>query len=105
MNNTSDKDIGFSSSNSNAGVNSNIISLELSEDLRNEGIVTSFTINKKINSLILSLSDNYGKKTIICPIYLDWHKTIQTFNKRLKSKGVKKEHITNLEDTLDNNFE
>jgi hypothetical protein len=73
--------------------------------LQNEGIITSFTINKKINSLILSLGDSYGKKTIVCPIYSDWPKTIDTFNKRLKSKGVKKEHITNLEDILDNNFE
>jgi hypothetical protein len=110
MNNTSDKDIGFSSTNSNSAVNSNnknsnIVSLELSEDLRNEGIVTSFIINKKFNSLILSLSDSYGKKTIVCPIYLDWLKTIETFSKRLKNKGVKKEHIANLGDVLDNNFE
>jgi hypothetical protein len=105
MNNTFDKDIGFSSTNSNLAVNSNIISLELSEDLRNEGIVTSFTINKKVNSLILSLSGSYGKKTIICSIYSDWLKTTGTFDKLLKSRGVKKEHITKLEDVLDNNFE
>ena len=87
------------------GDNNNVI-LELTEQLQKEGIVISFVYNKKVNSLILSLNHIYDNKTIISPILnTNWPKTSETFAKNLKHKRVKENHISQLCDVLDNNYE
>ena len=48
--------------------NNNIIELELTPELNQSDIVTSFAFNRKINSVILSLNHAYHGKIIICPI-------------------------------------
>lgn len=55
-------------SNNNGNGNSNIIALELAEDVKQEQIVTSFVFDKRIESLRLSLNHKYNQKIIISPV-------------------------------------
>lgn len=76
-------------------------------ELKQSGIVTSYIFQKKINSIIVTLNHVYNKKIIISSINnSDWSKTVGNFEKRLKNKGVvDKDHILQLSDVLDNNYE
>ncbi|HJT47614.1 MAG TPA: phage/plasmid primase, P4 family [Nitrososphaeraceae archaeon] len=83
-----------------------IIQLELIPKLSQTGIVQSFVFNTKGNSVILSLSHIYDQKTVICPInYRQWTRCVDNFIKQLKRKGIAKEHIDYICDTLDSNYE
>ncbi len=90
MNDGPDNDIGFSVDDSkprcgntnitnctnNNNKNSNIVNLELTEKIKEEGIVNSFVFDKRVNSLILSLNHLYNNKTVISPVFQDnWPKT------------------------------
>ena len=83
-------------SNNNGNGNTNIIALELTEEIKREQIVTSFVFDKRIESLRLSLNHKYNQKIIISPIEENWPKTIETFKKQLKLKGVNEDHVTQL---------
>src|ERR1041385_4226402 len=92
-----------SSSTSHSSSNENIIQLELEPKLT--GIVTSFVFNTKANSVILSLDHEYDGKTVICPINKrQWIRSVDNFIKQLKRKGISKEHIDYICDTLDSNY-
>jgi hypothetical protein len=119
MNDGPDNDIGFSVDDSkpkgsntnmtnctnNNNKNSNVVNLELTEKIKEEGIVNSFVFDKRVNSLILSLNHLYNNKTVISPVFQDnWPKTSETFTKQMKLKGVRIEHTPQLSDVVDNNF-
>src|ERR1051325_5621338 len=95
-----------SSSTSQSSSNENIIQLELEPKLNQTGIVRSFVFNTKANSVILSLNHAYNGKTVVCPInYKQWIRSVDNFIKQLKRKGISKEHIDYICDTLDSNYE
>jgi hypothetical protein len=83
--------------------NNNIVELELTDILKKEGIVTSFT-KDEINNIVLKLNHKYDEKIIVCKIdYKEWTKSIKIFKKRLLEKRVKQDHIEMLIDVIDNN--
>jgi hypothetical protein len=80
--------------------------LELTDEVRQQDIVTSFVFNRKKKLLILSLNHKHSKKTILSPVFeFDWPKTIKTFIGHMELKGVSKDHSNQLCDVVDNNFE
>src|ERR1041385_1865765 len=96
----------ISSSTSQSSSKENIIQLELEPKLSQTGIVRSFVFNTKANSVILSLNHAYNGKTVVCPInYKQWIRSVDNFIKQLKRKGISKEHIDYICDTLDSNYE
>jgi hypothetical protein len=85
---------------------SSIVSLELSNEVREGNIVTSFVFNRKTNSVILCLNHAYDKKTIVASLdFSKWSKSVDNFEEQLKKKGVKEQHITQLTDIVDSNYE
>ena len=81
------------------------LTLELTPQIRQSEIVTSFVFRKSINSIILSLNHVYDKKIVICPIdKSNWSRTSRYFKKTLEDKGISKEHALQLSDVLDYNF-
>ena len=83
-----------------------IFDLDLTAELKQSGIVSSFVFKKKMNSIIVTLNHNYNGKVVISPINnTDWSKTQDNFEKRLKNRRVDKDHILQLSDVLDNNHE
>ena len=97
-------DVGDAKSN-NGSRNSNVITLDISESLQQQHILTAFVVNNKTGCIIVSLNHVYDKKTIVSNIYQDWIKTIDAFATRAKEKGISDEHISMLTDVLDNNNE
>ena len=90
----------------NGSSTNDTIQLELRSRLNQAGIVHSFVFNTKANSVILSLNHAYDGKTVICPInYRQWIRSVDNFIKQLKRKGISKEHINYICDTLDSNYE
>jgi hypothetical protein len=89
--------------------NSHLISLELNDELKREGIITKFGIDKRFNSLVLSLNHKYKEKNIVfsIPHYdkVDWTIFTEKFIKRLKATGIQEHHISMLEDVLQTNYE
>src|SRR5919199_6992228 len=85
--------------------NNNLIPLELTEELREEGIIVSFVANKKTQCIATELNHIYDKKTLVSSVYQDWIKTLNTFSAQASKKGLELRHITMLGDTLDNNYE
>jgi P4 family phage/plasmid primase-like protien len=83
-----------------------IIELELTRRLKRIGIVERFVFNTKANSVILQLNHAYEWKAVVCPInYMQWIRSVDNFIKQLKRKGISKEHINYICDTLDSNYE
>ncbi|HXX98145.1 MAG TPA: hypothetical protein VEL11_13625, partial [Candidatus Bathyarchaeia archaeon] len=65
----------ISSTGGDSNGNDNLITIELTEDLKKLGIVTKFIFDKKSKLLILSLNHEYKAKTIISPVLQhDWLK-------------------------------
>ena len=65
-----------------------------------------FVFDIKYNSLRLSLNHAYNGKVVICPVNeKNWIKTTDNFKDQLKNKGVSKDDILALWDSLDLNFE
>jgi P4 family phage/plasmid primase-like protien len=82
------------------------IHLELVLKLNQIQIVQSFVFNTKVSSVVLSLNHKYNRQTVICPINIrQWTRSVDNFIKQLKLKGVSKEHIDYICDTLDSNYE
>ncbi len=82
------------------------IELELTPQVKESEIVTSFVFRRSINSIILSLNHVYDKKIVICPIdNSNWSRTSRYFKKTLEDKGISKEHALQLSDVLDYNFD
>lgn len=86
--------------------NDDVIPLELNRELKQDKIVDSLVFNRKVNSVILLLNQAYDGKTVVCPINnLQWIRSVENFIKQLTRKGVTKQHILDLCDTLDSNYE
>ena len=85
----------------------NVVELELTPKLKESGIVTNFVFQRSINSVIVTLNHVYDKKIIISSVSStsDWGKIQDRLERRLKNKGIEKDHILQLIDTLDTNFE
>lgn len=81
-----------------------VIHLDLAEVLKNESIITHCVADRKTRCLDVRLNHVYSDRIIISRIYPDWVKTIDTFGSRAGNKGISKEHIMPLADTLDNNY-
>ncbi|MDN5846508.1 MAG: hypothetical protein L0H53_09575 [Candidatus Nitrosocosmicus sp.] len=84
------------------------ISLDLSEELRKDEIVSSFVIlkqNKDTNLVVLTLNEEYNNKKFLLSIVDDWNKFINRTRRQLTQKKVEKNHIEHILDTLDNNYE
>ncbi|MFZ0511949.1 MAG: hypothetical protein WAM14_10110 [Candidatus Nitrosopolaris sp.] len=95
-----------STTDANRSGNGNLITIELTEDLKQLGVITNFIFDRKSNLLILSLNHKDKKKTIISPVFQhDWIKTTQKFKGHMTSKGVNEEHANMLCDIVDNNYE
>lgn len=88
--------------------NSHLIPLELSEELKNEEIITRFEKDMRTNSLILSLNHKYKKKCFIFPIptkRIDWIDIIAKIAKALKAFGMSPGHMLMIEDVMHDNYE
>jgi hypothetical protein len=89
--------------------NSHCIPLELSDELKQEEIVTRFVKDKRTNSLILSLNHKYKQKNLIFTIpavkKIDWTSTMAKIIKSFKANGISLEHIVMLEDVILTNYE
>lgn len=81
-----------------------ILHLDLLGILQNENFITHFVADKKARCLDVRLNHIYSDKIIVSRIYPDWVKTTDTFVIRAGNKGISKEHIVMLTDTLDNNY-
>jgi hypothetical protein len=80
--------------------------LELTEEVKQQGIVTNLIFDKKSKQLILSLNHKDKKRTIISPVFQhDWIKTTQKFKGQMTSKGVNEDYSNMLCDVIDNNYE
>jgi hypothetical protein len=95
-----------SNTDENGNGNDNLITIELTEDLKEQEIVTNFIFDRRSKLLILSLNHKYKKKTIVSPVFQnDWLKTTQKFKAQMSSKGVNEDHANMLCDVVDNNYE
>lgn len=81
------------------------LQLEPSSVLKSENIITRFGVNNTTDCIEATLNHMYSNNSIISRVYRDWTKTVHTFAVRAGDKGVSKEHIIMLTDTLDNNYE
>ncbi len=52
----------------NRNGNGNLITIELTEDLKEQEIVTNFIFHKRSKLLILFLNHKYEKKTVVSPV-------------------------------------
>src|SRR5207245_7876135 len=86
---------------------SNVVDLELSDDVNRQEIVSSFVFDRKSNNLILSLNHRYAGKIVISSIaYKKWAESIQAFEKKMMGKGVKPKQIRKLLcEVVENNHE
>lgn len=82
-----------------------VLSLELTEDLQREEIVTRYEYNLKTAHFVIELNHNYENKKISSPLGSSWPKTAESLEKELKRRGVKQEHIRMLCNVADNNAE
>ena len=82
-----------------------IVNLELTPELEQAGIVEHFDFYSKTNAIHILLNHQYTGKSIVFSVdKKDWNKTHSIFEKQLKQKGVSKDHILQLADVLDNNY-
>jgi hypothetical protein len=85
------------------------VPLELSEELKQAGIITRLVKDTRTNSIVLSLNHIYKQKTLIFPIpsakKINWEVTIDKIAKSLRTNGVSPEHILMIEDVLQTNYE
>ena len=82
-----------------------IVELELTPELEQTGIVERFAFYAETNAIHVLLSHHYTRKTIVFSLYKkNWNKTHNIFEKLLKQKGISKEHILQLSEVLDNNY-
>jgi len=70
-----------------------ITNLELTEEIKSAGIVTSFLSSFNSKSVIVQLNHKYVNKILDLPVMLeDWKQTNERFDNILKNKGVVEEH-------------
>jgi len=107
MNDTPGEDTGFLKNedcSTPKAAGQDTIVLELSQTLKDEKIVTSFTV--KAYCIVVGLNHKYDKKIIVSTIYnKDWNKTIKSFSDCARKKGINHNHVLMLTDVLDNNWQ
>ncbi len=89
----------------NRNGNGNLITIELTEEVKQQRLVTNYVYNPEIDSVSITLNHEYSEKKIISPIESTWPKTIDTLTRELQRKGISSEHITMICDVADNNAE
>ena len=84
----------------------NIIELELTDVLKNEGFVTSFEIDTRSKNMIVGLNHIDKNKQIVSKIYSsDWIKTKKTFEQTFKDNGIEeKKRVELLFDFVNDNY-
>ena len=83
-----------------------VIPLQIGKKLLDEDIVQTFVKDTQTNSVILELNHKYEQTKVIVPIKIkNWLDIRKSFEEMLEEKGVSKEHILLLKNTLDNNFD
>jgi hypothetical protein len=81
-----------------------IISLELSETLRQEEVVDRYEFNPRTQHITLELNHKYEGRTVISPLVKgDWPRTIDKLNKEMERKGIDEKHRTMICDVADDN--
>jgi hypothetical protein len=81
------------------------LELELTPQLKQAGIVNRFAYYRKTNAIQVLLNHHYDSKSIVFSVdKRNWNKTHSIFERQLKQKGISKEHILQLLDVLDNNY-
>ena len=79
--------------------------LQLSQELQSQNIINKFVFNIVKKDIILELNNIYQNRSIILSKNnLDWEKFINNSEKKLVRRGIDKNHITFILDTLDNNY-
>jgi site-specific recombinase XerC len=76
--------------------------LELTDEVKQEQIVTSFVFDSETDNLSVRLNGKCGNKKITSPIESTWSKTIETFVTQLRRKKINQKHIIMLSDVADN---
>jgi hypothetical protein len=89
-------------SSSTSNIDGLIMQLELTDELKQEEIVSSYVFNSETDNLSIALNFEYSNKKITSPIEYTWPNTIDTLTKELQRKKVSPEHITMLCDVADN---
>lgn len=76
--------------------------LELTDQVKQQEIVSNYIFNPEIDSLSIELNHKYSKKKITSPIESSWPRTIAILTKELQRKGIEPRHIVMLCDVADN---
>ena len=76
--------------------------LELTEEVKQQEIVTRFVFDPETDNLSVELNHKCSKMKITSPIESNWPKTIDTFAKQLGRKKINQEHMMMLCDVVDN---
>ncbi len=72
----------------------NVIALELTDEVKEQQIVTSYVFDTEIDNQSIELNHKYSNKKITSPIESNWPKTMAIFIKELKRKKVDPDRIT-----------
>jgi len=98
---TIDVDAINSVTDRNEGTNL-IMRLKLTDELKQQELVTEFIYDYETDNLSIALNHKYSEKKVISPIESTWPKTIHTLTKGLQRKKISPEHITSICDVADN---
>jgi len=85
------------------GQNNQVITLKLTERLYNENIIKVFEADSRC--IRLRLNHSYQDTTVISDIdKKSWNKTVENFVEMAAKKGIHRQHIDMLDDTLAENY-
>src|SRR6266487_1231120 len=105
-NDTSSTSFSSNSNGNDKNRNGLVVALELSNDIRQEGIVHKFEFDARTSNLVLCLNDRYKQKIVISSFMpKKWSQSIGTFEDQIKSRGVTAKHINQLCELVDYNHE
>jgi hypothetical protein len=94
-----DKDKSFHGDNQG---NNPIVNLQLSDKLKQKGVVQNIAVDRKASAIEVILNRG-SKKTIVSTIYPNWNKTQNKFEKQANRKNLSKGDIVDIQDVLDDN--
>jgi hypothetical protein len=94
-----DKDKSFYGDNQG---NNPIVNLQLSDKLKQKGVVQNIAVDRKASAIEVILNRG-SKKTIVSTIYPNWNKTQNNFEKQANRKNLSKGDIVDIQDVLDDN--
>jgi hypothetical protein len=85
--------------------NERIIDVPLSIKLKEKNTISTISIDKRANIIVVVLTHDNTRKTIVSAIFRLWSKTISEFTKQAKRKNLSDEEIFDITDCLDDNHE